>query len=223
MVFRVRTFCTLTRRAAADGPAGFQPTGRSCTSRCHAAAAARPARCRKAAGSGGFRSRPPPVWFRACRGVNFLVPLEEFHAEHAPAIERSLFTARGDYLQVGPVHRRAQEGLGTAHAHAALLVHFELRAAGVVAAIEVLTWRCGSSAASRKASRISRTALPLDAPLVACACGRAAVRAILRAVEVVRAAPVVLGLLEYGQDAVQDQPWSPVCAPFVVVRCWPRR
>ena len=126
--------------------------------------------------------------------VRLLVAAEKLHAENAPAGEAQLLYLRaGNHGEVGPVHRRAQERLGAAHAHAAALVYFELRTARIVAAIEIID--LGDAGLKRGIAKgiqdLPGQALALDAPLMARAFSRAVVRAGFCAVERVRPAPQV--------------------------------
>ena len=77
--------------------------------------------------------------FAAGGGTAWLAGSQKVDADDAPAVQDQAFRlGMGHHRQIGPPFDRAQKGLGGAPAHALALVHLEVAAAFVVAAIEVL-------------------------------------------------------------------------------------
>ena len=130
-------------------------------------------------------------------------------AAHFAAFEDQPFgLGLKDHPQVGPLHRRPEEPPGRGPAHALPLVHLEKARAFVVAVVEV---GAGLDAELLRALLHRFEDLPAQ-PL------RGDLPAAADAVHRARAAVMVFGLQEVGQDVVPPPAEVPELLPVIVVR-----
>src|SRR5690606_21985193 len=126
-------------------------------------------------------------------GVANAVAQPELDPGRPPSFQPDRLRLRsGHHAEIGPVHDRPQERLGAGPADAAPLVHLEIAAALVVAAVEIVGLADAdlSSRVAERVENLPRDARPLDPPFA------------VGTMVVARPGEMVLGALEIGQHVV---------------------